>query len=136
MKGFKNIEDWQKDSVQLIQLIVLYLLATGIQSFRGLFMNPGASSGNAGSPRIHHVGSEQQPRADYPDNEGLAAIIAGFGFGANFTLADPVLKMIFKNNGGAPPMEPEPVFFPPEPVISPYRGARRGARGGTRSPDK
>jgi len=59
------------------------------------------------------------PEASYPDNEGLAAIIAGFGFGANFTLADPVLKMIFKNSGGAPPMEPEPVVFPPEPVMSP-----------------
>ena len=59
------------------------------------------------------------PEEDYPDNEKLAAIIAGFGFGANFTLADPVLKMIFKNSGGAPPMEPEPVVFPPEPVISP-----------------
>ena len=119
MKGFKNIEDWQKDSVQLIQLIVLYLLATGIQSFRGLFMNPVPPVAMLGLLAFTMWVQSNNPKADYPDNEKLAAIIAGFGFGANFTLADPVLKMIFKNNGGAPPMEPEPVVFPPEPVISP-----------------
>ena len=119
MKGFENIEDWQKDSVQLIQLIVLYLLATGIQSFRGLFMNPVPPVAMLGLLAFTMWVQNNNPDADYPDNEKLAAIIAGFGFGANFTLADPVLKMIFKNNGGAPPMEPEPVVFPPEPVISP-----------------
>jgi hypothetical protein len=118
-KGFENIEEWQKDSVQLIQLIVLYLLATGIQSFRGLFMNPVPPAAMLGLLAFTMWVQNNNPDADYPDNEGLAAIIAGFGFGANFTLADPVLKMIFKNNGGAPPMEPEPVVFPPEPVISP-----------------
>jgi uncharacterized membrane protein len=119
MKGFENIEEWQKDSVQLIQLIVLYLLATGIQSFRGLFMNPVPPAAMLGLLAFTMWVQNNNPDADYPDNEGLAAIIAGFGLGANFTLADPVLKMIFKNNGGAPPMEPEPVVFPPEPVISP-----------------
>ncbi len=119
MKGFKGIKEWQKDSVQLIQLIVLYLLATGIQSFRGLFMNPVPPVAMLGLLAFTMWVQNNNPDADYPDNEGLAAIIAGFGFGANFTLADPVLKMIFKNNGGAPPMEPEPVVFPPEPVISP-----------------
>ena len=119
MKGFENIEDWQKDSVQLIQLIVLYLLATGIQSFRGLFMNPVPPVAMLGLLAFTMWIQNNNPDADYPDNEGLAAIIAGFGLGANFTLADPVLKMIFKNNGGAPPMEPEPVVFPPKPVISP-----------------
>ena len=119
MEGFENIDDWQKDSVQLIQLIVLYLLATGIQSFRGLFMNPVPPVAMLGLLAFTMWVQSNNPEEDYPDNEKLAAIIAGFGFGANFTLADPVLKMIFKNNGGAPPMEPEPVFFPPEPVISP-----------------
>ena len=119
MEGFENIDDWQKDSVQLIQLIVLYLLATGIQSFRGLFMNPVPPVAMLGLLAFTMWVQSNNPKADYPDNEKLAAIIAGFGFGANFTLADPVLKMIFKNNGGAPPMEPEHVVFPPEPVISP-----------------
>ncbi len=119
MEGFEDIKEWQKDSVQLIQLIVLYLLATGIQSFRGLFMNPVPPVAMLGLLAFTMWVQNNNPDADYPDNEGLAAIIAGFGFGANFTLADPVLKMIFKNNGGAPPMEPEPVVFPPEPVISP-----------------
>ena len=119
MKGFENIEDWQKDSVQLIQLIVLYLLATGIQSFRGLFMNPVPPVAMLGLLAFTMWVQNNNPDDDYPKNEGLAAIIAGFGLGANFTLADPVLKMIFKNSGGAPPMEPEPVVFPPEPVISP-----------------
>ena len=119
MKGFENIKEWQKDSVQLIQLIVLYLLATGIQSFRGLFMNPVPPVAMLGLLAFTMWIQNNNPDADYPDNEGLAAIIAGFGLGANFTLADPVLKMIFKNNGGAPPMEPEPVVFPPKPVISP-----------------
>jgi hypothetical protein len=104
----------------LIQLIVLYVLAVGIQSFRGSVHEPGASGGHAGSPRLHDVGSVQQPRRRaIRITRDLAAIIAAFGFGANFTLADPVLKMIFKNSGGAPPMEPEPVVFPPEPVMSP-----------------
>jgi len=119
MKGFENIEDWQKDSVQLIQLIVLYLLATGIQSFRGLFMNPVPPVAMLGLLAFTMWVQNNNPTATLPSTVSLAAIIAGFGFGANFTLADPVLKMIFKNNGGAPPMEPEPVFFPPEPVISP-----------------
>jgi len=118
-EGFESIEEWQKDSVQLIQLIVLYLLATGIQSFRGLFMNPVPPAAMLGLLAFTMWVQSNNPDASYPDNEGLAAIIAGFGFGANFTLADPVLKMIFKNSGGAPPMEPEPVVFPPEPVMSP-----------------
>jgi hypothetical protein len=118
-KGFKNIKEWQKDSVQLIQLIVLYLLATGIQTFRGLFMNPVPPAAMLGLLAFTMWVQSNNPDADYPDNEGLTAIIAGFGFGANFTLADPILKMIFKNSGGAPPAEPEPVVFPPEPVISP-----------------
>jgi len=118
-EGFENIGDWQKDSVQLIQLIVLFLLATGIQSFRGLFMNPVPPAAMLGLLAFTIWVQNNNPDADYPDNEGLAAIIAGFGLGANFTLADPVIKMIFKNSGGAPPMEPEPVVFPPEPEISP-----------------
>ncbi len=118
-KGFGKIKEWQKDSIQIIQLIVLYLLATGIQSFRGLFMNPVPPVAMLGLLAFTMFVQANNPEASYPDNEGLAAIIAGFGFGANFTLADPVLKMIFKNSGGAPPMEPEPVVFPPEPVISP-----------------
>jgi len=118
-EGFEEIKEWQKDSIQIIQLIVLYLLATGIQSFRGLFMNPVPPVAMLGLLAFTMFVQANNPDADYPDNEGLAAIIAGFGFGANFTLADPVLKMIFKNSGGAPPMEPEPVVFPPEPVISP-----------------
>jgi len=126
-KGFESIEEWQKDSVQLIQTIVLYLLATGIQSFRGLFMNPVPPVAMLGLLAFTMWVQEANanavppldPPPDYPDNEGLAAIIAAFGFGANFTLADPVLKMIFKNSGGAPPMEPESVMFPPEPVMSP-----------------
>ena len=119
MEGFKGIKEWQKDSVQLIQLIVLYLLATGIQSFRGLFMNPVPPVAMLGLLAFTMWVQNNNPTATLPSTVSLAAIIAGFGFGANFTLADPVLKMIFKNNGGAPPMEPEPVFFPPEPVISP-----------------
>jgi len=118
-EGFEDIKEWQKDSVQMIQLIVLYLLATGIQSFRGLFMNPVPPAAMLGLLAFTMWVQSNNPDASYPDNEGLAAIIAGFGFGANFTLADPVLKMIFKNSGGAPPMEPEPVVFPPEPVMSP-----------------
>ena len=118
-KGFGKIKEWQKDSIQIIQLIVLYLLATGIQSFRGLFMNPVPPVAMLGLLAFTMFVQANNPEASYPDNEGLAAIIAGFGFGANFTLADPVLKMIFKNSGGAPPMEPEPVVFPPEPVMSP-----------------
>ena len=118
-EGFENIGEWQKDSVQLIQLIVLFLLATGIQSFRGLFMNPVPPVAMLGLLAFTMWVQNNNPDADYPVNERLAAIIAGFGLGANFTLADPVLKMIFKNSGGAPPMEPEPVVFPPEPVISP-----------------
>jgi len=118
-KGFESIEEWQKDSFQFIQLIVFYLLAVGIQSFRGLFMNPVPPAAMLGLLAFTMWVQSKNPDASYPDNEGLAAIIAGFGFGANFTLADPVLKMIFKNSGGAPPMEPEPVVFPPEPVMSP-----------------
>jgi hypothetical protein len=105
--------------VPLVQLIVLYVLAVGVQSFRGLFMNPVPPLAMMGLLAFTMFVQSNNPGADYPDNEGLAAIIAAFGFGANFTLADPVLKMIFKNSGGAPPMEPEPVVFPPEPVMSP-----------------
>ena len=103
----------------MIQLIVLYLLATGIQSFRGLFMNPVPPVAMLGLLVFTMWVQSNNPEADYPNNERLAAIIAGFGFGANFTLADPVLKMIFKNSGGAPPMESAPIAFSPEPVISP-----------------
>ena len=109
--GFEDIKEWQKDSIQLIQLIVLFLLATGIQSFRGLFMNPVPPAAMLGLLAFTVWVQSNNPDADYPDNEGLAAIIAGFGFGANFTLADPVIKMIFKNSGGAPPMEPAPIAF-------------------------
>ena len=118
-QGFEDIKEWQKDSVQMIQLIVLYLLATGIQSFRGLFMNPVPPVAMLGLLVFTMWVQSNNPEADYPNNERLAAIIAGFGFGANFTLADPVLKMIFKNSGGAPPMESAPIAFSPEPVISP-----------------
>ena len=110
-EGFEDIKEWQKDSIQLIQLIVLFLLATGIQSFRGLFMNPVPTAAMLGLLAFTVWVQSNNPDADYPDNEGLAAIIAGFGFGANFTLADPVIKMIFKNSGGAPPMEPAPIAF-------------------------
>ena len=118
-KGFENLGNWQKDMVPLVQLIVLYVLAVGVQSFRGLFMNPVPPLAMMGLLAFTMFVQSNNPGADYPDNEGLAAIIAAFGFGANFTLADPVLKMIFKNSGGAPPMEPEPVAFTPEPVMSP-----------------
>ena len=110
-EGFEEIEEWKKDSIQIIQLIVLYLLATGIQSFRGLFMNPVPPVAILGLLAFTMWVQSNNPDADYPDNEGLIAIITGFGFGANFTLADPVLKMIFKNSGGAPPMESAPVAF-------------------------
>jgi len=117
--GFENLADWQKDFIPMVQLLILYALATGIQSFRGLFMNPVPPLAMMGLLAFTMWVQSNNADADYPDNEGLTAIIAAFGFGANFTLADPVLKMIFKNNGGAPPMEPEPVMFPPEPVMSP-----------------
>jgi len=58
------------------------------------------------------------PDADYPDNEGLAAIIAAFGFGSNFTLATPVMNTLFKNTG-INPNDVGTVTFSPEPVISP-----------------
>jgi len=122
MEGFENLKDWQKDFIPLVQLLVLYALAGGIQSFRGLFMNPVPPLAMMGLLAFTMFVQANNPKADYPDNEGLAAIIAAFGFGANFTLADPVLKMIFKNNGGAPPMEPEPMTFNvpvPEPVSEP-----------------
>ena len=118
-EGFENIKEWQKDTISLIQLIVLYLLATGIQSFRGLFMNPVPPVAMLGLLAFTMWVQNENEDADYPDNEGLIAIITFFGFGANFTLADPVLKMIFKNSGGAPLMEPGPVMFPSEPVMSP-----------------
>jgi len=98
-KGFEEIKDWQKDTVQIIQLIILYLLASGIQSFRGLFMNPIPPIAMLGLLAFTMWVQNNNPNADYPDNEGLTAIIAGFGFGANFTLADPVMKMLFKNGG-------------------------------------
>ena len=122
-EGFEDIKEWQKDSIQLIQLIVLFLLATGIQSFRGLFMNPVPPAAMLGLLAFTMWVQYNNPDASYPDNEGLAAIIAGFGFGANFTLVDPVLKAIFKNSGGAPPMESAPIAFSPEPVISPASGS-------------
>jgi hypothetical protein len=110
-EGFEKIEEWKKDMISFVQLIVLYLLATGIQSFKGLFMNPVPPVAILGLLAFTMWVQSNNPDADYPDNEGLIAIIAGFGFGANFTLADPVLKMIFKNSGGAPPMESAPVAF-------------------------
>jgi len=122
-EGFEDIKEWQKDGIQLIQLIVLFLLATGIQSFRGLFMTPVPPAAMLGLLAFTMWVQSNNPDASYPDNEGLAAIIAGFGFGANFTLVDPVLKAIFKNSGGAPPMESAPIAFSPEPVISPASGS-------------
>jgi len=118
-EGFELKEQWQKDTIPLVQMIILYGLAGGIQSFRGLFMNPVPPLAMMGLLTFTMWVQSNNADADYPDNEGLAAIIAAFGFGANFTLADPVLKMIFKNSGGAPPMEPEPVVITPEPVMSP-----------------
>jgi hypothetical protein len=118
-KGFENLKDWQKDFIPMVQLLVLYALATGIQSFRGLFMNPVPPLAMMGLLAFTMWVQSNNADADYPDNEGLTAIIAAFGFGANFTLADPVLKSIFKNSGGAPPAEPEPVVFTPEPAMSP-----------------
>jgi hypothetical protein len=119
MEGFENLKDWQKDVIPVVQLLVLYALASGIQSFRGLFMNPVPPLAMMGLLAFTMWVQSNNADADYPDNEGLTAIIAAFGFGANFTLADPVLKSIFKNSGGAPPMEPEPVVITPEPVMSP-----------------
>ena len=118
-KGFENLKDWQKDFIPVVQLLILYALAVGIQSFRGLFMNPVPPLAMMGLLAFTMWVQSNNADADYPDNEGLTAIIAAFGFGANFTLADPVLKMIFKNSGGAPPAEPEPVVFTPEPAMSP-----------------
>ena len=118
-KGFEDLKDWQKDFIPMVQLLVLYALATGIQSFRGLFMNPVPPLAMMGLLAFTMWVQSNNADADYPDNEGLTAIIAAFGFGANFTLADPVLKSIFKNSGGAPPAEPEPVVFTPEPAMSP-----------------
>ena len=119
MEGFEKLKDWQKDVIPVVQLLVLYALAGGIQSFRGLFMNPVPPLAMMGLLAFTMWVQSNNADADYPDNEGLTAIIAAFGFGANFTLADPVLKSIFKNSGGAPPMEPEPVVITPEPAMSP-----------------
>jgi len=119
MEGFELKKQWQKDTIPLVQMIILYGLAGGIQSFRGLFMNPVPPLAMMGLLAFTMWVQSNNPDADYPDNEGLTAIIAAFGFGANFTLADPVLKSIFKNSGGAPPMEPEPVVITPEPAMSP-----------------
>jgi predicted PurR-regulated permease PerM len=117
-EGFENIKEWHKDAISLIQLIVLYLLATGVQSFRGLFMNPVPPVAMLGLLAFTMWVQSNNPDADYPDNEGLAAIIAAFGFGSNFTLATPVMNTLFKNTG-INPNDVGTVTFSPEPVISP-----------------
>lgn len=112
-EGFENIEDWKKDMISLSQLVALYGLAVGVQSFRGLFMNPVPPMAILGLLAFTMWVQKNNPQKNYPNNEGLVGIISAFALGTNVTLAGPVITKLFKNIGGALPVAAsEPMKMP------------------------
>lgn len=100
-----------RDIIQLAQALLIYILAAGIQSFKGLYLNPVPPLSFIIILIFSLLVKFFNPKAKDIDPELLTVLMTVFGYGSSIILSDKAIETIY--SGGFPESPAPPNVTPP-----------------------
>ena len=92
-----------KDIIQVIQTILIAILAIGIQSFKGLFLNPTPPLAFILLLGYHLIARFFNLNTSPTNSEFLIGMLALFGYGSNLAVGDKVVESLYSGGFPEPP---------------------------------
>jgi len=92
-----------KDIIQIAQAVLIGLLAAGIQSFKGLFLNPTPPLAFMLILGFHLMARAFNWTSNPTNSEYLVGMLTLFGYGSNLVVGDKIVEMLYSGGFPEPP---------------------------------